>query len=83
MAIISLYATKIKDAKVLSVIGIANAVFHAFAVVAEILLIASGKTSKPWSLWVNMALRITLAALFAYFAVRKSLEGRATKGIGS
>jgi hypothetical protein len=82
IAIISFYATKITDAKVLSVICISNAAFHIFSVLAEILLIASGRTSEPWSLWVNMALRSTLAALFAYFAVRKSVEGRATKGIG-
>jgi hypothetical protein len=83
IAIISFYATKIRDVKVLSVICISNAAFHAFSVVAEILLIATGRTTEPWSLWVNMALRITLAALFGYFAVRKSLEARATEGIGS
>jgi hypothetical protein len=83
IAIISFYATKIKDAKVLSVICVSNAAFHAFSVVAEILLIASGRTSEPWGLWGNMALRTTLAALFAYFAVRKSSEGRATTAIES
>jgi hypothetical protein len=83
IAIISFYARKITDAKALSAICLSNAAFHAFSVVGEILLVASGRTSEPWSLWVNMALRTTLATLFAYFAVRKSVEGTAPNGIGA
>ena len=79
IAIISFYARKIVDVKLLSAICIANSAFHAFSVVAEILLITSGRSTEPWSLWGNMALRITLAALFAYygyrFSIRKSIQG--------
>jgi hypothetical protein len=68
IAYLSFFAAKLKDLSALKLISLSFIVLHAVTAVVEVYAIAQGVTPV---LWGNVALRIGVALLFAYYGVRK------------
>jgi hypothetical protein len=68
VAYLSFVAARLKDVSAVRAIVVSFIVFHMATAVLEVLAFAQGLSSL---IWANVALRVIISALFAYFGLRK------------
>ena len=72
VAVLSIAASRLRDAAAIRLIAVSFAVLHGVTAVVEVLALAQG--ADPF-LWGNVALRVVVAVLFTLVAIRPVRAG--------
>jgi hypothetical protein len=71
LAFLSFWSRKFRDAQVLRLVSVTFIVFHASTALVEVYAFSLGVSA---SIWINVALRVAVVILFAYYGLHKADE---------